>query len=238
MAAQRTWPLTTSSPESGDPRHLLVLVQLLDQVAQLGAQEVAGRHLAEGHPQRGDLAGQELHVGVRAGVGLAVLLVDHPVAHLLPVLREQDQRCGVRRLEAEHQGQEDERVVVPAQVARRQDVPEHPEHHEQRHVDQEPGGAHEAGELLGEDAEGVLLHRGSAHEGAAYLARGVQAGEPGPLLGLLLPVALASLGALLHDPSRGPLLLGLRLLILAFTSLRSCGRATPRAAGGRAGRRP
>src|SRR2546421_470938 len=34
------------------------LVQLLDQLAQLGADEVAGGHLAERDAQRGDLAGQ------------------------------------------------------------------------------------------------------------------------------------------------------------------------------------
>ena len=54
---------------------LVALVELLDQVAQLGAQEVAGGDLAQRDPQRGDLAGQELGVGVRPLVRLAVLLV-------------------------------------------------------------------------------------------------------------------------------------------------------------------
>ena len=204
------------------------LVQLLDQVAQLRAQEVAGRDLAEGHPQRGDLAGQELHVGVRAGVGLAVLLVDHPVAHLLPVLGEQDQRCGVRRLQAEHQGQEDERVVVPAQVDRAPATFQAIQMmHEQRHVDQEPGGAHEARELLGEDAEGVLLHRGSAHQAAAQLARGVQ---PGPVRSAPRRRRSCASRAVSGPASRA--------CPCRLTPSRSCGRATPRAAGGRAGRRP
>ena len=123
MMPQPTWcagPVVARRSVPGSwPSGVLVgrgpLVELAEQRAQLRAQEVAGGDLADRHPQRGHLAGQELHVGVGPGVGLPVLLGDHPVARLLPVLREQDQRGGVRRLEAEHQGQEDERVVVPAQ---------------------------------------------------------------------------------------------------------------------------
>ena len=59
--------------------------------------------------------------------------------------------------------------------ARRQRVPDHPDDHEQRHVDQEARGAHEAGELLGEDAERVGVVRRAAHERATGVARGVEA---------------------------------------------------------------
>src|SRR6478735_390296 len=109
------------------------LLEIAEQRAQLGAEEVAGGHLAD----------EELHVGVGPAVRLAVLLGDHLVPGLLAVLREQDQRGGVRRLQAQHQGQEDERVVVEPQVLRRQQVPADPDEHEGGHVDQEPGGAHE-----------------------------------------------------------------------------------------------
>ena len=52
-------------------------------------------------PQRGHLAGQVLGVGEGALGPLPVLLERDPVAVGLPVLREQDQRRGVRGLQAE-----------------------------------------------------------------------------------------------------------------------------------------
>src|SRR6478735_4849246 len=143
------------------------LLEIAEQRAQLGAEEVAGGHLAD----------EELHVGVGPAVRLAVLLGDHLVPGLLAVLREQDQRGGVRRLQAQHQGQEDERVVVEPQVLRRQQVPADPDEHEGGHVDQEPGGAHEPRELLGEDAERVGVVRRPAHQ------------RPPGLLGRVQPVA-------------------------------------------------
>src|SRR3954462_6065399 len=95
------------------------LLELLHQRSQLRTDVVAGGDLSEGHPERGHPAGQELHVGVRAGVRGAVLLGDHPVPVLLPVLGEQDQRRGVRRLQAQHQREEDEREgVEPHPVGR------------------------------------------------------------------------------------------------------------------------
>src|SRR5690349_4350042 len=114
---------STSHPVGSRSRLVLRLaarevLDVTEQDAELGPEEVAGGDLADRHPQRGHLAGEELHVGVGAGVGLPVLLADDLVARLLPVLREQDQRCGVRRLQAEDQGQEDERVLVEAQVDR------------------------------------------------------------------------------------------------------------------------
>ena len=60
-------------------------------------------------------------VRARSSLGL------HPVAVGLPVLREQDQRRGVRGLQRERQGQQDERVRVPAQRRRRDDVPGDPD---------------------------------------------------------------------------------------------------------------
>src|SRR4051812_19912732 len=61
-------------------------VELVQQRAQLRPHVVAGGDLAESHPQRRHLPGEELHVGVCPAVVLAVTLGDHPVAVLLPVL--------------------------------------------------------------------------------------------------------------------------------------------------------
>src|SRR6478609_8576335 len=60
---------STSHPVGSRSRLVLRLAarQVLDvtqQAAELRAEEVAGGDLADRHPQRGDLAGQELHVGV------------------------------------------------------------------------------------------------------------------------------------------------------------------------------
>ena len=99
---------------------------------------------------------------------------------LLPVLREQDQRSGVRRLQAEHQRQEDERVVVPAQVARAPAMfQQHPDDDEQRHADQEPRGAHEPRELLGEDAERVRVVRSAAAPAAPACPAGCRGAGAG-----------------------------------------------------------
>ena len=88
----------------------------LQQLAELAADEVAGGDLAQAQSQAGDLAGEELHVCMRLCVGAAVALVLDPVTRLLAVLRQEDERSGVRGLQAEHQRQEDERIVVPAEV--------------------------------------------------------------------------------------------------------------------------
>ena len=90
------------------------LLDLLDQVLQLRADPVAGGHLAEAEPQRGDLAGQVLGVGDAPLVLLAVLFEVDPVPVVLPVLRQQDQRSGVGGLKRQGQRQEDERVRVEA----------------------------------------------------------------------------------------------------------------------------
>ena len=72
-----------------------LVLEVPEQSAQFAADEVTGRDLAEAEAQAGDLAGQELHVGVRLGVGVAVLLLGDAVATFLPVLGQQDQRRGV-----------------------------------------------------------------------------------------------------------------------------------------------
>src|SRR5215212_3306184 len=79
------WCRARGSRRSGWGGRLVLLVvgQVVAQRPQLRAQEVTGGDLANRRPQRSDLAGQELHVGVSAGVGLAVLLGDDLVARLL-----------------------------------------------------------------------------------------------------------------------------------------------------------
>src|SRR5690349_10821734 len=96
----------------------IVVLERLQQATQLAADEVAGGDLADAEAQARDLAGEELHVGVGLRRGLAVLLLLDPVARLLPVLREQDERGGVRRLQRQDQRQEDEWVLVPARPVR------------------------------------------------------------------------------------------------------------------------
>lgn len=65
--------------------------QLTDLVAQLGAHEITRGHLADAGAQRGDLAGQEVHVGARLGGDAAIVLQAQLVTCLLTVLRQQDQ---------------------------------------------------------------------------------------------------------------------------------------------------
>src|SRR5690242_19809324 len=110
------------------------LLDLREQGAQLGADVVAGGDLAQRHPQAGHLPGQELHVGVRPRVREPVALGDHPVLVLLAVLCQQDQGRGVRRLEAEHEREEDEGVGVERGAAG-EPVPAEPHRDEQRHVE-------------------------------------------------------------------------------------------------------
>lgn len=78
---------------------VLPLLQVPDEVLELGADPVPRRDLAEPDAQGGDLPGQVLGVGDRPLVLLAVLLQVDPVPVVLPVLREQDQRGRVGSLE-------------------------------------------------------------------------------------------------------------------------------------------
>ena len=91
----------------------------LRQVLQLVGQVLVGDHVAEGEADGGQLAGQVLGVGLSAGGDVAVPLDVGPVALVLPVLREQDQRGGVRGLGGEGQVEQDERVRVPVVDPRR-----------------------------------------------------------------------------------------------------------------------
>ena len=110
----------------------------------------------------GDLPGEELGVGLGPLGDVAVELGLHPVAPLLAVLGQQDQRRGVRRLQRQHQRQQHEAAVprVELQRLRRQQVPHDPDDDEDGLEDEEPGGAEEPGDRLAEPPEGVgvVLH--------------------------------------------------------------------------------
>ena len=72
---------TASSAASSSSRRTstsAALLELVEQVAQLAAHEVAGRLVAQGDAQGGDLAGEELGVGEVALVAAAVLLERPP----------------------------------------------------------------------------------------------------------------------------------------------------------------
>src|SRR3569833_1811956 len=125
------------SPRSPRPATAL---QLLQQMLQLVAKPVT----------RGDLAGEVFGVGDAAFVPGAGALVLHPVAVVLAVQGQQDERRRVRGLQRQHKGQEDEGVRVEPPGRRGMDVPGEPQQDEHRHVDQEPGGAEEARDALGE----------------------------------------------------------------------------------------
>src|SRR5512144_2957595 len=150
------------------------LLEVLRQPLQLRAQEVTSGHLAHRDPQRRDLTGEVL--GVRDGPLAArpVLLVLHAVAVRLPVLREQDERRGVRRLQRQEQREERERVRVEPPVAGGECVPPQPHRDEQRHVADEAPGAEKAGDALGQPPEHlrVVVHPG--HHPGPQLPRLVQ----------------------------------------------------------------
>ena len=134
-----------------------LLAELLDRVTQplQPVVEVLGRdHVTEGQADAGDLAGEELRVGLRALGHAAVGLGLGPVPQLLAVLGQQDQRGGVGGLGGEGQVQQDERVRVPPQ-GDDDDVDEDPDGDDDGLDDEEAGGAEVAGDGLAELAEGV-----------------------------------------------------------------------------------
>ena len=87
--------------------------QLVDQAVELGAQVLTGGDLADRDPQRGQLPGQVLGVGLRGERPLPVLLQRDPVPVGLAVLGQQDQRRRVGGLRREREVQQDERDRGP-----------------------------------------------------------------------------------------------------------------------------
>jgi len=138
-------------------RRLELLAEPLDRVRQLlqpVVEVLGGDHVADGQPHTGDLAGQELGVGLRALGHAAIGVGLRPVPELLAVLRQQDQRGGVGGLGGEGQVEQDERVRIPPQRDD-DDVDEDPDGDDDGLDDEEPGGAEVAGDGLAELTEGV-----------------------------------------------------------------------------------
>ena len=153
------------------------LVEPLGDPVQLTAQVVAGRHLADRHPERGQLAGEVLGVGLRPLGAAAVLVQRHPVAVVLPVLRQQDQRGGVGGLGGEGQVEQDERVGVPLVRAHEHEVEGDPHDHEHGLDRQVAAGAEEPGDPLGEARE-ACRGRPRPAGGPAGARRGGGSQEP------------------------------------------------------------
>src|SRR3569833_848633 len=177
------WYLSGGAP--GEPPYavapsaglLAAVLQLFQQVLELVADPVAGGDVAHRHPEAGHLPGQVLGVGDVALVARPVALVLDAVAVGLAVLGEQDQRRGVRGLEGQHQRQEDERVRVEPPRRGGQDVPGEPREDEDGHVDQEPGGAEEPSDALGELPERLRVVVHPWHQRPPDLARLVEAAD-------------------------------------------------------------
>src|SRR5690606_9035832 len=121
--------------------------------------------------------GEVLGVGEVALGALTILLDLHPVAVILPVLGKQDEGCGVRGLQREHEREGDEPVVgaVELKAVGGEGVPAHPREHERTQPEQEPRGAHAACDRLGEPSEAVAARRAEA-EGRADALWCIQAG--------------------------------------------------------------
>ncbi len=171
---------------------------------------------------------------------LPVLLERHPVAVRLPVLREQDERGRVGRLQAEDERQQ--RVVQPPgvelQLDRGERVPDDPDHDEDGHPDDELRGSHEPGEPLRPAAERLRIDLRRGQHGPARLQRGVQAraapvraGGDGPQRPAFRgPAQQAGAGVVSHGRSPSP----------GWAGARRGSRpppASPRAGGGRGRRR-
>ena len=116
-----------------------------------------GGDVGERQSDAGELAGEELGVGLGALGDAPVELGLGAVARLLPVLGEQDERRGVGGLEAEQQGEADELPLVEAQRAGAEHVPHDPHGTEDALVHEEPGRADEPGDALAELAERVVV---------------------------------------------------------------------------------
>src|ERR1700712_2825131 len=69
--------------------------QHLPQLFQFTSQVVARSHFTDGQPEGSQLSSQVFGVGLRLLRATPVLVERHPVAVLLAVLRQQDQRRGV-----------------------------------------------------------------------------------------------------------------------------------------------
>jgi hypothetical protein len=98
-------PVRLLGDQRGDARERLVQV-------------LVGDHVGQREPDGREFAGQVLGVVLGPGGDLPVPLDNGAVPLVLAVLREQDQRRGVRGLGGERQVEQDVRVRVPRNRAR------------------------------------------------------------------------------------------------------------------------
>ena len=130
------------------------------------AEILGSDHVGESEPDGGQLPGEELGVVLGPGRHLPVPLDNGAVPVVLPVLGEQDQRRRVGGLGGERQVEQDEGVRVP--VLDQADGVEHdPPDDQDALADQEPAGAQEPGDPLGDPPEGVVVVRGADARGGA-----------------------------------------------------------------------
>ena len=78
----------------------------LGEVVEALVDVLAGDHVGHRDTHAGDLAGEELGVGLGPFGDVTVVLCGDPVASFLAGLGEQDQRCCVRRLDRQHEGEQ------------------------------------------------------------------------------------------------------------------------------------
>ena len=147
MLTSFPWTETTllcgEFPTDGRPRFesrsitsRLLVVESLQHVIELVTQLVDRNHIRKRKSNTGQFAGEELGIRLGAcGDGTIVFRLS-PVALLLSVLGEQDERRGVCGLNGEHQIQENERIWVPSQRDRR-DVDDDPHDDDGRLHDEE-----------------------------------------------------------------------------------------------------
>jgi hypothetical protein len=125
----------------GDLSELRVLLQKLDDLGRLFRRQL----LSLGARLRERLAVRGVGVGVRL------------VAIGLPGLGEQDQRCCIRRLQAEGEVEKNERLEV--ELGETDDIECDPDDHQDRLHGQEGRRPEEAGKALGSDPEPVVTER-------------------------------------------------------------------------------
>lgn len=112
------------------------------EIFELVTQVFPGHYLADGQPQRGQLAGQIPGVGLGLRGATTVFVECDPVPVLLTVLGEQNERRRLGGLRGESQIEQDKRVRVPAQC-RREQVHRNPCQHQDRLQQQVASGAEE-----------------------------------------------------------------------------------------------
>ena len=144
-----------SEPRGSGPRAAWLLVgqeflELAHPFVQILRRHDVGQREADGR----QFPGQELRVGLGPGRHFPVALDIGPVAVVLPVLGQQDQRSGVRGLGGEGQVEQDERIRIPV-PDETDGVERDPDDDEDGLPGQEAAGTEEPGDPLRHPPERV-----------------------------------------------------------------------------------